>query len=78
MKAGTAQKMVLNMVSTAVMIRMGRVKDNRMVDMQLTNAKLIDRGIKMLMEELQMTEESAKTALLEAGSVREVLRRHMK
>lgn len=78
LKAGTAQKMVLNMLSTAVMIRLGRVRDNRMVDMQLTNAKLMERGINMLMHELQITEELAKTALIEAGSVREVLRQHLK
>ncbi len=75
LKAGTAQKMVLNMISTATMIRMGRVEDNRMVDMQLTNAKLEARGTKMLMYQLGMDEDAAREALLAAGSVREALRR---
>ena len=70
MKAGTAQKLVLNMISTSAMIQLGRVKDNKMVDMQLTNAKLVDRGTKMLMDELQISEEKANALLLKYQNVR--------
>lgn len=73
MKSGTAQKMVLNMISTATMIRLGRVKDNRMVHMQLTNQKLIERGTRMLMEELHLGYEQAKQGLLLHGSVSEAI-----
>ena len=69
MKSGTAQKMVLNMISTALMIRMGRVKGNRMIKMQLKNAKLVDRGTRMLMEMLGLSYDEAQQRLLEAGSV---------
>lgn len=69
MKSGTAQKMVLNMISTALMIRMGRVRGNRMVKMQLTNAKLIDRGTRMLQEMLGLSYEEARQRLLESGGV---------
>jgi N-acetylmuramic acid 6-phosphate etherase len=74
MKAGTAQKLVLNMISTAVMIKTGRVLDNKMVDMQLTNEKLIDRGTKMLMKTFAWDYERAKHILLEYGSVRKVMK----
>ena len=71
MKAGTAQKMVLNMISTAVMVQLGRVVDNSMVNMQLNNNKLIDRGVKMLMEQAKLTDyKKAKTILLKFGSVK--------
>ena len=71
MKAGTAQKMVLNIISTTVMIQLGRVEDNSMVNMQLNNKKLIDRGVKMLMEQAKLTDyKKAKTILLEFGSVK--------
>lgn len=73
MKAGTAQKLVLNMISTSVMIRLGRILDNRMVDMLLSNQKLIDRGAKMLVQALQVPYEEARTLLLEAGSVRQAM-----
>ncbi|MDR2231941.1 MAG: N-acetylmuramic acid 6-phosphate etherase [Tannerella sp.] len=73
MKSGTAQKMVLNMISTSLMIKMGRVKGNKMVNMQLTNQKLIGRGTRMLMEELQIDEEQAQALLLAHGSVRKAL-----
>lgn len=73
MKAGTAQKLVLNMISTAVMIRLGRVKGNRMVDMQLSNNKLVDRGTRMVMEMLQIEKEEAERLLKEHGSVRKVI-----
>lgn len=69
MKSGTAQKMVLNMISTTLMILMGRVQGNRMVNMQLTNDKLIDRGIRMLQESLNLSYDEARQRLLEAGSV---------
>lgn len=70
MKSGTAQKLVLNMISTSVMIRLGRVLDNKMVDMQLSNNKLVDRGTKMLMEALNIDYEEAKALLLKHGGVR--------
>lgn len=70
MKAGTAQKLVLNMISTATMIRLGKVKGNKMVDMQLSNDKLVRRGIKMIMDEIGVTSAEAKGLLLEHGSVR--------
>ncbi len=70
MKSGTAQKMVLNMISTSAMIQLGHVKGNRMVDMQLSNAKLVDRGTKMIMGETSLNYEDAKALLLEKGSVR--------
>jgi N-acetylmuramic acid 6-phosphate etherase len=73
MKAGTATKLALNMISTALMIRMGRVKGNRMVDMQLTNKKLVHRGVRMVMFELGVDEETAEKLLLEHGSVRRVI-----
>jgi N-acetylmuramic acid 6-phosphate etherase len=70
MKAGTAQKLVLNMISTSVMIQLGRVLDNRMVDMQLSNDKLVDRGTKMVMEATDLDYEAANALLLKEGSVR--------
>ena len=74
MKSGTAQKMVLNMISTSLMIRMGRVRGNRMVKMQLTNAKLVDRGTRMIQETLGLSYDEAQERLLESGSVDKVLR----
>lgn len=73
MKAGTAQKLVLNMLSTSAMIRLGRVKGNLMVDMQLTNQKLIERGTRIISQFLGVSPEIARTALLQAGSVRTVM-----
>jgi len=70
MKSGTAQKLVLNMISTSTMIKLGRVKGNKMVDMQLSNNKLIDRGVKMIMDELKVEEEIASNLLTKYGSVR--------
>jgi N-acetylmuramic acid 6-phosphate etherase len=71
MKSGTAQKLVLNMISTSVMIKLGRVKGNKMVDMQLSNNKLVDRGAKMLMKNTGLENyEEAKALLLKHGSVR--------
>ena len=74
MKSGTAQKMVLNMSSTSLMIRLGRVKGNRMVKMQLTNAKLVDRGTRMLQDSLGLSYEEAQQRLLDAGSVDKALK----
>lgn len=73
MKSGTAQKLVLNMISTAVMIQLGRVKGNKMVDMQLSNNKLVDRGVRMLMEELSIGRDEAQELLNRHGSVRKVI-----
>lgn len=73
MKAGTAQKLVLNMISTATMIGLGRVEGNRMVDMQLSNNKLVDRGTLMVMEQLGVSQEEAKALLLQHGSVRKAV-----
>jgi N-acetylmuramic acid 6-phosphate etherase len=70
MKAGTAQKLVLNMISTATMIQLGKVKGNKMVDMQLSNSKLVDRGIKMIMGEIPVRYEEAAVLLEQFGSVR--------
>jgi len=71
MKSGTAQKLVLNMISTSVMIRIGRVEDSRMVNMQLTNFKLIDRGTRMLMNQTGISDyETAKNLLIKFGSVK--------
>ena len=73
MKSGTAQKLVLNMISTSLMIKLGRVKGNKMVDMQLSNNKLVDRGEKMIMETLQINEKEAKRLLEKYGSVRKAI-----
>lgn len=73
MKAGTAQKLVLNMISTTTMIRLGRVKGNKMVDMLLTNNKLVDRGVRMIMEELKVNQQQAEKLLQEYGSVRKAI-----
>ncbi len=74
MKAGTAQKLVLNMISTAVMVMLGRVQDNKMVNMQLTNDKLIDRAVKMIMDHFKITDyENAKKLLIKYKTVKKVL-----
>jgi N-acetylmuramic acid 6-phosphate etherase len=73
MKSGTAQKLVLNMISTTAMIKLGRVKGNKMVDMQLTNNKLIDRGVRMIMDELSIGEAEADQLLKQYGSVRKAV-----
>jgi N-acetylmuramic acid 6-phosphate etherase len=79
MKSGTAQKLVLNMISTTVMIQLGRVEDNKMVNMQLTNEKLVDRGVRMLMERLKMKDyEQAKELLLQYGSVKKAIEQYRK
>jgi N-acetylmuramic acid 6-phosphate etherase len=74
MKSGTSQKLVLNMISTAVMIKLGKVKGNKMVDMQLSNNKLVDRGIRMIMAELDVDQATAAKLLEEHKSVRAVLK----
>ena len=73
MKSGTAQKLVLNMISTSVMIGLGRVVDNKMVDMQLSNNKLVGRGTRMLMAELDISYDAANALLLKYGSVRKAI-----
>jgi N-acetylmuramic acid 6-phosphate etherase len=73
LKAGTAQKMILNMITTTVMIKLGRVKGNKMVNMQLTNKKLIERGTRMIVEELNIQREAARILLLQHGSVKKAL-----
>ncbi len=73
MKAGTAQKLILNMITTSTMIKLGRVKGNRMVDMQLTNQKLVDRGTRMISEELGLDKDESKRLLLLHGSVRKAI-----
>ena len=78
MKSGTSQKLVLNMISTALMIRIGRVQGNKMVHMQLSNNKLVDRGTRYLMEGLQIDYESAKKVLKKYGSVVRALEAHDK
>ncbi len=73
MKSGTAQKLVLNMISTSLMIKLGRVKGNKMVDMQLSNNKLVDRGVKMIMGEIDVTYDQAAELLETHGSVRKAV-----
>lgn len=74
MKSGTAQKLVLNMISSSVMIQLGRVEDNKMVNMQLSNVKLVDRGVKMVMDRLSLSDyEKAKDLLLKHGSVKKAV-----
>jgi N-acetylmuramic acid 6-phosphate etherase len=73
MKAGTAQKMVLNMITTATMIQLGKVKGNKMVDMQLSNEKLVDRGVKMIMSEIEVSYDKGLDLLKEFGNVRNAI-----
>lgn len=73
MKSGTAQKMVLNIISTTAMIKLGKVVGNKMVDMQLSNLKLVDRGTKMVLQEIEVTYDEAKELLLKHGSVRKAI-----
>lgn len=73
LKSGTAQKLILNMITTVTMIKLGRVKGNRMVNMQLSNAKLVDRGARMIVEELGLNYEQAKNILLIHGSVKKAI-----
>ncbi len=73
MKAGTAQKLVLNMLSTATMIQLGKIKGNKMIDMQLSNNKLVDRGVKMLVSELHIDQETASKLIEQYGNVRKAI-----
>jgi N-acetylmuramic acid 6-phosphate etherase len=73
MKAGTAQKMILNMISTTLMIKLGKVKGNKMINMQLNNKKLVNRGTRMIMDELGLDYETAQKLLLKSGSVKKAL-----
>ncbi|MDE6286811.1 MAG: N-acetylmuramic acid 6-phosphate etherase, partial [Muribaculaceae bacterium] len=73
MKSGTGQKMICNMITTSVMIQMGRVKGNKMVNMQLSNAKLVDRGTRMVVDELGLPYDEAKRLLLMHGSVKKAV-----
>jgi N-acetylmuramic acid 6-phosphate etherase len=75
MKSGTAQKLILNMISTSLMIKLGRVKDNKMVDMALSNDKLKDRGTKMLVNQFDLSYDEARKILLETGSVRAAVKK---
>ena len=78
MKAGTAQKLVLNMISTSTMIQLGKIKGNKMVDMQLSNHKLVNRGVKMIMAELNVSEVQANKLLLKHKSVRKAINSKLK
>ena len=78
MKAGTAQKLVLNMLSTATMIQLGKIKGNKMVDMQLSNNKLVERGQKMLAQELNIDNSEANTLLMKFGNVRNAIKNYKK
>ena len=73
MKSGTAQKLILNMISTSVMIKLGRVRGNKMVDMQMSNDKLKDRAARMIVEKLGVPYEEAKALLLKHGSIRQAI-----
>ena len=73
MKSGTGQKMILNMITTTVMIKLGRVKGNKMVNMQLSNQKLVDRGTRMLVDELGLPYDQANALLLLHGSVKKAV-----
>lgn len=77
MKAGTAQKLILNMLSTATMIQLGKVKGNKMVDMQLSNNKLVDRGVKMIMAELNVSEKEAQVLLNKYKNVRSAIQHYI-
>lgn len=78
MKSGTGQKMILNMITTTVMIKLGRVKGNKMVNMQLSNQKLVDRGTRMLVDELGLPYDQANALLLLHGSVKKAVEAYRK
>ncbi len=78
MKSGTAQKLVLNMISTSLMIKLGHVKGNKMVDMQMSNDKLVERGAKMVAEALSLDQQTAKELLIKHGSVRKAVDAYQK
>ena len=76
MKAGTVQKLILNMITTSSMIKLGRVKGNKMIDIQMTNVKLVDRAARILMEELDIDNESAAALLDEYKSIRAAIKNY--
>lgn len=76
MKSGTSQKMVLNMITTSLMIRLGRIKGNKMVDMQLNNNKLVNRGVRYIIDELHITADEAEALLTKFGSVRKAIKNY--
>ena len=78
MKSGTAQKLILNMISTSLMIKLGRVKGNKMVDMALSNSKLIDRGVRFVSDELKIDYSEAKKLLKKSNSVRQAIEKYKK
>ena len=78
MKSGTAQKLILNMISTSIMIKLGRVKGNKMVDMALSNSKLIDRGVRFVSDELNIEYSEAEKLLNKSSSVRETIEKYKK
>jgi N-acetylmuramic acid 6-phosphate etherase len=78
MKSGTAQKLILNMISTSLMIKLGRIKGNKMVDMALSNSKLIDRGVRFVSDELNIRYSEAEKLLNQSNSVREAIEKHKK
>ena len=78
MKSGTAQKLILNMISTSLMIKIGKVKDNKMIDMKLSNSKLKERGIKFIIDELEINKNEAEKMIKRYGSVREVIEKYNK
>tara|TARA_B100000886_G_C20399686_1_gene481983 strand:+ start:1293 stop:1673 length:381 start_codon:yes stop_codon:yes gene_type:complete len=78
MKSGTAQKLILNMISTSLMIKIGKVKDNKMIDMKLSNSKLKERGIKFIIDELEINKNEAKKMIKKYGSVREIIEKYNK
>ena len=77
MKAGTAQKLVLNMITTTTMIQLGHIKDNKMIDMQLSNYKLVDRGVRMIMNEINVSEDKAQELLNKYQSVRAAIKNYI-
>ena len=76
MKAGTAQKLILNMITTSTMIQLGRIKGNKMIDIQMTNVKLVDRAARILMEELEIDKETAAGLLHKYKSIRAAIRNY--
>ena len=78
MKSGTAQKLILNMISTSIMIKLGKVKGNKMVDMQLSNTKLVDRGVRFITDELKISYDKAKSLLKSSKSVRDAINKYKK
>ena len=76
MKAGTAQKLILNMITTSSMIQLGRIKGNKMIDVQMTNVKLVDRAVRILMEELDIDKRTAAKLLEDYKSIRAAIKNY--